>query len=112
MTKKKPQQRKQVAPKAPNKAKASSSRAPPKKTRNDRKRPASDISDDSSSDEGHEVPKKPHAHSCKKAKKGVEEEIEVEEMKNRLPVRRSVTWTTKQVVGLVAKLPTMKLSIM
>jgi hypothetical protein len=69
MTKKKVPQRKQVAPKATNKAKGSSSKAQPKKTNNNRKRPASD--DSSSSDE---APEKPHAHSRKKAKKGVEEE--------------------------------------
>lgn len=71
MTKKKAQERKQVAPKATNKTKGSSTRAQPKKTRtnNTRKRPASD--DDSSSDEA--PAENSHARSRKKARKVVEE---------------------------------------
>ena len=71
MTKKKTPQNKKVAPKATYKAKGSSSKAQPKKTSNNRKWPASD--DETSSDK---APEKPHVHSCKKAKKGLEPEVE------------------------------------
>ena len=72
MTKK--PQRKPVAPKATNKTKNSSSKAQPKKTNKNWKRPAPD--DKSSSDE---APETPRGHSRKKAKKVTEEEIDLEE---------------------------------
>ena len=74
MTKRKIQEWKKAAPRATNKSKGSSSKAPLKKTHNNWKRPASD--DKSSSDEALE---KPHACSHKKAKKvDDDEEVQIE----------------------------------